>query len=705
MRLFFMAVFLGTTIELIDSVLTQLIKTDIFANYEIVLCKIALAVFLILIISFLTRWIVNFLDRKGYIPERIPLDLWCVAGAYYTLAILQISVRIIPEKMMLHVLFLITPVFLILIPFLIFLFAREGWLNGFSLLRLNSRALGVLLIIFGESGYLIFKYLVPGLVGIRNWLIGWREFIGLFIKIAPLFTLLFLLGLGVILIAGKYLSFDLANRLWSKFARFSYITINLAGVISILILAGITTYNTLSGIFISADREHVQDKPNVLIILIDALRADFLGYMNSKLPNITPHIDQLAEEGVVFENAYSPCCWTLPSVASLFTSVYPSEHGMDRFPVNELLSKENVTIAEIFKDNGYQTRGICANSLIDDLLLFDQGFYDFKNLCSRLGPLTSLIIYDRYANLISKYISFKYLPRTPTYPPGEKITDLALKDLAKIKDTPFFMYLHYMDPHSPYHLQDGFYPADLPENSDDFQRLVGSSWMVEKAVDSDQLRCYFTEVGYVDAEVGRLLKGLDGLGLKENTIVVFVADHGEAFWDHGILGHLNSLHEELVHIPLIIRWPGNLPAAQSRSELVSSMDIFPTMLDLCGLHYSGRIMGKPLFYKTGPANANRQLFIEFRLTTGQGIFGVITPDWHYMIHTESGDQELYNRPADPLQKNNLAGQVEAVRDSLKEVLVNQSEYLSGSVEMHTESKNRNINPELYERLKSLGYLK
>jgi arylsulfatase A-like enzyme len=322
-------------------------------------------------------------------------------------------------------------------------------------------------------------------------------------------------------------------------------------------------------------------RPNVLVFLVDALRADHLGcYGHSR--DTSPAIDALSREAALFETALSPASWTKPSIPSLFTGLYPIQHGVftgntkdsaERI-TSDILKDEHTTMAEVFRGAGYSTGAFVHNAQISSFMGFNQGF-------------------DVYAEHLGN---------------AQQINERFIQWLGSGLGRPFFGYVHYLDPHWPYTPPapfDGMFSPPA-QTSVDFnnvnwkylERQIQSGDLQLSADDLEAMRSlYDGEIRYTDAAIAAALESLREKGLYENTIVVLTADHGEEFMEHGRIGHGNSLYDELLHIPLIIRSPqGRAPQGPSRTiaDPVSLIDIMPTVLDLAGIEIPEDIAGRSL---------------------------------------------------------------------------------------------------------------
>jgi len=280
--------------------------------------------------------------------------------------------------------------------------------------------------------------------------------------------------------------------------------------------------------------------PNCVIILVDTLRADRLHCYGHPLET-SPHIDELAEQGTVFERVTSASSWTVPSVASLFTGTYVSTHGVPLFRTASRLPLP--ALAEHFRTVGARTAAVSANAFIIPAGGFGAGFDEF--------------------------VTAPELTRNGTR--ATWVTEGAIALLRRLNGQRFFLYLHYMDPHDPYQPP----PA----------------WQVFGQTDEQR---YFGEIRYCDSEIGRFLDELDALGRTRDTLVVFIADHGEAFMEHGFRHHGFTVHREEVHVPLILRYPGRIAAGRRVPSLVRSIDVHTTIADLMGLDIPRHVEGESL---------------------------------------------------------------------------------------------------------------
>jgi arylsulfatase A-like enzyme len=311
-----------------------------------------------------------------------------------------------------------------------------------------------------------------------------------------------------------------------------------------------------------------QTPPNIVLIVIDTLRADRVGaYGNTR--GLTSFADTLAARGTVFQHAYSQCSWTNPSVASIVTSRYQSQHGIITF--ESVLADSEVTLAEELKKRGYQTGFFSANGLISKRMHFDQGYDAFKSL----------------------------LVKGPDAPPEERIPERTarinqeamkwLDGLAQSpnKSAPVFLHIHYMEPHHPYApLPEGLAHVASAQTPPSVERANATAFFghlvpLEPDVLQNLKDVYDAEVFSVDMGLRALFKDLEQRHILDNAIVVLTADHGEEFKEHGLIGHEKTLYEEVVHVPLIMLVPGH-SEHEDIDQVVGLVDVTPTLIDMAG---------------------------------------------------------------------------------------------------------------------------
>lgn len=333
-----------------------------------------------------------------------------------------------------------------------------------------------------------------------------------------------------------------------------------------------------------SDRRPTRAAPSVLVIAIDTLRADRLGCLGNPR-GLTPRIDALAERGVLYEHAFAHAPWTLPSFATLFTSLPPEEHGAGGMVGDwRMLDARHETLAERFRDAGWRTHSIVNVDFLGGSFGLTQGF---------------------------ERVDEVHYPDNAQLRDAAATTDAALAWIRGHADERFFLFAHYFDPHARYAppamWRERFAdPRDAKSEAFDFgEREQIARWRagVLQLTADDFARAeklYDGEVAYVDDEVGRLLDGLAAAGLADSTVVVLTADHGEEFLDHGDWEHGHSLYDELLHVPLIVSFPPRV-APRRVSTAVGTIDVAPTLCALASVEPGSAFRGHDLL--GGPAGA------------------------------------------------------------------------------------------------------
>lgn len=351
------------------------------------------------------------------------------------------------------------------------------------------------------------------------------------------------------------------------------------------------------------------EETNLLLIVVDTLRADHLGAWGYPYAT-SPNLDRMASEGVRFARYHSTSSWTRPGFATLLTGLYPRQAGIyeERF---DRLPADVTTLAERLREAGYRTFGVNSNPNIDSYFGFNQGFDRFLD-SGRVWPWMKGRAKGKLINKKQKNMGL---------PDAKQSTDRALAALAKqgmdSTDGPWFMMVVYIDPHSPY-------APPLEQKA-----RVGAS----------KTPSYDGELRYVDQEVQRLITGLTAAGQMENTLVVFTSDHGEGLADYeGIplaAHHGEPIYDALTHVPLVLHHPQLKPRVVD--ELVSAVDLVPTLLDLLGLPADPQIPGhslEPLVTGTGAVEGlPDHVFAESDWRVTRKV-SVRTDGWRY-IHNRS----------------------------------------------------------------------
>ena len=332
------------------------------------------------------------------------------------------------------------------------------------------------------------------------------------------------------------------------------------------------------------------DLPNVTFLLLDTQRADRLscyGYERPDGKKTSPVIDGLAEQGVRFEWTYAAAPWTRPSIASMFSGLYPTSHGA--YEPTRVLPEWTANFAEMFHEMGYRTAGFSTNPNISAVWGFAQGFQEFWCLDDK--ELIDMVAWGEAERKIRRYI--KAFHQTPDSARVVHEQVFPWVDRMKDRDRPVFTYVQYLDPHFPYHPEEDIINDDSP----DFDALVaevnsqaqvpipypfGQRVPPPPHVIEGFLKLYDAEIAIMDREIGKLMEKLKANGLfGENDWLIITSDHGEEFFEHNQWGHGQNVYQEVLRVPLIILGPG-VPDGMVIQTPVSLVDMLPTLADILG---------------------------------------------------------------------------------------------------------------------------
>ncbi len=417
-------------------------------------------------------------------------------------------------------------------------------------------------------------------------------------------------------------------------------------------------------------------RPNVVFIVIDTLRSDHLSFYGYRRET-SPFLTTLAAEGAVFERAASSSSATAPATASIFTSLYPLQHGVvngllatksmqEQDPTVELnrIAESLVTLPEAMRDAGYATFGITDNLNICEEEGFEQGFDRFVNYRYRSATEVNKTLFE-WADDIEG-------------------------------DRPYFLYLHYMDPHAPYVQRQPAYEA-----FDD-----GTSPPIVAAYDS--------EIAFVD---GKIADAFAKFGWDRDTLVIVTSDHGEAFNEHGEMGHGKDLYEEVVHVPLVIYEPGRV-VAQRVTERVQTLDLYPTILDWLELEPASDLLEGVSFAErlqrseAGLDEDRRVVSQLVRKKDGRVRYlmsSITQGEWKYIQYAPGNDDDepvemLFDLRSDPKEQRDLlrpGGSAGGVRDRMRKELgtINRSTF--GIARSTTRFA---LDDDTLDHLRELGYV-
>ena len=448
------------------------------------------------------------------------------------------------------------------------------------------------------------------------------------------------------------------------------------------------------------------DAPNVVLVIIDTLRADHVsayGYDRAT----TPHIDALARDGVLFENTVSQAPWTSASVASLLTGLYPSVHGLDSgaqwesvpsssplpFVIQRTLNPSVRTLAQVLHARGYQTAAFISNVYLNAAFGFARGFdvYD-----------------DDHADYSGDVLSRKRR--------GDETNRRVARWLAAGPKEPFFLLVHYNDPHWPYDPPSpygaewvaGYRGPLTPHHTG---AVVETEGRPVRDLDRDSLRylvgLYDGEIRFADANAGALFEHLRSAGLRRPLLTVLTADHGEEFLDHGSMSHGYTLYDEQIRVPLVMSLPGRLPVTRVRSQ-VELIDVMPTLLDLVGLGSTADTQGTSLVElmrgttSHGPGNAFSEAPLRGTLRSVRTEAG-----WKLVEDVGRGRRQLFDLARDPRELLNLSAHESRTLAVLRRRIgrwVGTSEEQRAALGLDGTAHAAVVDEATRQRLEQLGYV-
>lgn len=418
----------------------------------------------------------------------------------------------------------------------------------------------------------------------------------------------------------------------------------------------------------------VAGRPNLIIYLVDTLRADHLGCYGSGKP-LSPNVDAFAEGATLFEDAVAQAPWTLPSVTSILTGLGPLSHGVRK--LHDRLSDAAVTLPELLRPAGYRTAAFSTNWHIREETGLAQGFDDFF-----------------------------FFPEDAQ---SDEVTRRVVRWLdANGGKSPFFLYVHSLDPHAPYtppaDLRKRFAPSVRLEAGYEYDlKRVYAAEGKERAELIAELRpLYDAEVAANDRSFGALMDALRARGLYDDALILFVADHGEEFDDHGEFGHGNNFYRETLSVPLIVKRP-----RQTRGErvgrLAQHLDLMPTLLRIAGVRPPDGLPGADLLRPTGPGDDRRRAISHLSSRDRKEGICATQTGWKLVqpLNREMGPApELYDRVRDPGERSSRMAD-DPVRGGFLLSLI-RGEMLRSRTGLKAESMQ--IEGEARKALEALGYL-
>lgn len=419
---------------------------------------------------------------------------------------------------------------------------------------------------------------------------------------------------------------------------------------------------------------------NVLVVTIDTLRADHCsvqGYARAT----TPGLEKLARQGARVELAYAAMATTLPSHSTLFTSLYPIAHGVRKNGMP--LGADVRTLAEMLGEAGYQTAAIVSSFVLHHKFGLSQGFDSYDDQIHIGAHAAVEGDQERAAALQQR---------------ADVTTDKAIRWLreARRPERPFFLFVHYYDPHTPYVPPEPFASRFVAEGGSELEAAIAA---------------YDGEIAFADQELQRLLDELELAGLAGDTLVVVTSDHGEGLMQHGHLDHGVHIYEEAVRVPLLLRLPGRIDPGRVLGGPVALVDVTPTILGLVGVRATEELQGQSFekaLLEGATLDPRRAIFLHRRhyepgrvgeIPVAGEKFGVRVGPWKYIEGAQEGTRELFNLEQDPGERINL------YEPSRPEVLELQARLADWRAAYERQNVARPaLSDQDRERLRSLGYV-
>ncbi len=407
--------------------------------------------------------------------------------------------------------------------------------------------------------------------------------------------------------------------------------------------------------------------PNVLLVSIDTLRADHLGF-HGYWRDTSPNLDALAARAAVFDHAQASSSWTLPTLATVLTSHYSSTHGCWTF--TSRLDPSHTTLAEHLLAHGYDTASISSAVYLGMDHGLQQGIVHFDDSAYRPDVEPSRAV------------------------TSERISAAAVRFLEAKADSPdelpWLLWLHYFDPHDDFVFHPGFSERfSTTDATDPLQSLRD---------------LYDGEIRWTDFHVGRVLDALERTGLARETLVVVLSDHGEELGDHGGTFHGHTLFDELTRVPLVIAGPGIEPRVVP--DLVRTVDVLPTLLELVGCAVPDGLAGRSLVpLLDGAGLAERPAVAELRLRASAPLRSIVSGRWKLVIDlaAEPPTPSLYDRVADPGERRDVAADHPDVVRALTAELERTLAQAEAAAARYGRSPERVPGAEELDALRDLGY--
>ena len=467
-------------------------------------------------------------------------------------------------------------------------------------------------------------------------------------------------------------------------------------------------------------------RPNIILISIDTLRADHLtcyGYHKKT----TPNIDRIANEGTIFLRNYSTGVWTPPGHASMLTGLYVSEHGV--YGENRL-SESIPTIAVKLKENGYQTAGFVNNSQVGELVGFEKGHDTFVEVWKGIKPKSTI---ERIINGLHRRIKS-----------GLGYEDMGAGKTNRLfanwienhidKNKPFYTFLHYIEPHNPLNPPRSYKNKYLKQaykriDAEKIKKVAYNPlicFVEDLNLNEEEIEVlkllYDAEIAYTDSKIGEIVSMLKRNNVYDDTMIIITSDHGEHFGEHGFWSHVASLYNEVLHVPLIMKFPKGIKRISEVNECTQLVDIFPTVMEVTGVSKDdlNNTSGVSLVYgSSNNTKFHNHLFSEWEgrvpyfiqskldkpgssvdLDRIKSRMWMVSDGKYKYISIENGQKELFDLNNDVNEQNNLYDQYREIASEMEAVL---DKWRKTSCQK-TDKEQREVDEETKKNLEALGYM-
>jgi len=436
--------------------------------------------------------------------------------------------------------------------------------------------------------------------------------------------------------------------------------------------------------------------PSVILISFDTCRADVFGVLTGEEPSLTPRLDEIARDSVIFEKAFVQIPHTLPSHMSMFTSVYPDAHGVK--PEQDPLPESLVTLPQILDQAGYRTIGLVTTEWLKPDFGFGRGFDEYERLRHR----------RTYADRVNR-AALRYL---------------------KEGSSSQFVFLHYYDLHSdfdqgsarnklPYYSPLAFRTGlDISSDGREFcdeegncntQYLIAAD-RERRALPASEIETihalYRAAVPHLDEEMGAFFDELRSRGLYDDSLIIVTSDHGEEFREHGRFIH-SQPYDETIHVPLLVKFPQSWRAGTRVAEVVETVDIMPTILEVLGLTVPEQAQGESLLGLVEGGSERSKTAVLSQDSINQTRYGLRTDELKLIMDLKSSRRELYDLMADPGETTEIAAERADLADQLErrlEELVRANRRSNRAFARGEAAGQDLLSPEERKRLETLGYV-